>query len=230
MKNIKRNKKNMDEFIKSYLEFNDIVLNNLLIDLRTHFDDNQNNFAHICKSIYKIWSYCKKNYYKAKDNEYYNSYKLLAKFGFDKKAVSRLTQCYERFVYDYETDNKVPLGVLPKVCLKFEFCDFSPSKLFELLPLSQDTAMELVQKQLITPTMTVKEIREYIKTLKDGTDKAEKVVEVANNDYNEEDIPMAFDPKKEYDFEYFNRKTKNELVSICVSYQDYLKKLKSKKK
>ena len=217
----------MEEFIKSYLEFNDIVLNNLLIDLRTHFDDNQNNFAHICKSIYKIWSYCKKNYYKAKDNEYYNSYKMLAKFGFDKKAVSRLTQCYERFVYDYETDNKVPLGVLPKVCLKFEFCDFSPSKLFELLSLSQETVEESVSKQLIKPTMTVKQIREYIKTLKDGSDKAEKVIE--DTTINEDDIPMAYDPKQEYEYSYFETKTKNQLLNIVWELQKAYQKLKSNK-
>ncbi len=217
----------MEEFIKSDLEFNDIVLNNLLIDLRTHFDDNQNNFAHICKSIYKIWSYCKKNYYKAKDNEYYNSYKLLAKFGFDKKAVSRLTQCYEKFVYDYETDNKVPLGVLPKVCLKFEFRDFSPSKLFELLSLSQETVEELVSKQLIKPTMTVKQIREYIKTLKDGSDKAEKVIE--DTTINEEDIPMAYDPKQEYEYSYFETKTKNQLLNIVWELQKAYQKLKSNK-
>lgn len=218
----------MEEFIKSDLEFNDIVLNNLLIDLRTHFDDNQNNFAHICKSIYKIWSYCKKNYYKAKDNEYYNSYKLLAKFGFDKKAVSRLTQCYEKFVYDYETDNKVPLGALPKVCLKFEFCDFSPSKLFELLSLSQETVEELVSKQLIKPTMTVKQIREYIKTLKDGSDKAEKVIE--DTTINEDDIPMAYDPKQEYEYSYFETKTKNQLLNIVWKLQKAYQKLKKEKK
>lgn len=217
----------MEEFIKSYLEFEDIVLNNLLIDLRTHFDDKQVNFAQICKNIYKIWSYCKKNYYKAKDNEYYNSYKLLAKFGFDKKAVSRLTQCYARFVYDYETDNKVPLGVLPKVCLKFEFCDFSPSKLFELLSLSQDTVEEVVAKQLIKPTMTVKQIREYIKTLKDGSDKAEKVIE--DTTINEDDIPMAYDPKQEYEYSYFETKTKNQLLNIVWELQKAYQKLKSNK-
>lgn len=217
----------MEEFIKSDLEFNDIVLNNLLVDLRTHFDDKQVNFAHICKSIYKIWSYCKKNYYKAKDNEFYNSYKLLSKFGFDKKAVSRLTQCYERFIYDYETDNKVPLGALPKVCLKFEFCDFSPSKLFELLSLSQETVEETVSKQLIKPTMTVKQIREYIKTLKDGSDKAEKVIE--DTCINEDDIPMAYDPKQEYEYSYFETKTKNQLLNIVWELQKAYQKLKNYK-
>ena len=208
----------MEEFIKSDLEFEDDKLFWLVERLRDVFNNSQDNFSNLCEAIYNIWSYCKGNYWKAKDNEYYNSYKLLAKFGFDKKAVSRYKQCYERYVHKEQ-------GGLHSL-----YEDFTPSKLFELLVLSDETVKSSISNGLIKPTMTVKQIREYIKTLKDGTDKAEKVVEVANNDYNEEDIPMAFNPEKEYDFEYFNRKTKNELVSICVSYQDYLKKLKSKKK
>ncbi len=208
----------MEEFINSDLEFEDNELYWLVERLRDNFNDSQLNFAKTCECIYNIWKYCKGNYYKAKDNEYYNSYKLLAKFGFDKKAVNRYKNCYERYVH-------------PQSCSLYPiYEDFTSSKLFELLVLSEDTAKNSIINGLVLPTMTVKQIREHIKTLKDGTDKAEKVVEVANNDYNEEDIPMAFNPEKEYDFEYFNRKTKNELVTICVSYQDYLKKLKSKKK
>ena len=208
----------MEEFINSDLELEDNELYWLVERLRDNFNDSQLNFAKTCECIYNIWKYCKGNYYKAKDNEYYNSYKLLAKFGFDKKAVNRYKNCYERYVH-------------PQSCSLYPiYEDFTSSKLFELLVLSEDTAKNSIINGLVLPTMTVKQIREHIKTLKDGTDKAEKVVEVANNDYNEEDIPMAFNPEKEYDFEYFNRKTKNELVTICVSYQDYLKKLKSKKK
>lgn len=218
----------MEEFIKSDLEFNDIVLNNLLIDLRNHFDDRQVNFAHLCKSIYKIWSYCKYNFYKAKDNEYYNSYKLLAKFGLDKKAVFRLKQCYLRFVYDYETDNKLPLYALPKVCLKFEFSDFSPSKLFELLSLSQETVEEVIAKQLITPTMTVKQIRDYINTLKDGSDKADKVIEKTTEDETlEETIPMAYDPTMHYDFDYFKNMSKPQLINNIWELQKEYERLKA---
>lgn len=205
----------MEEFINSDIDFEDKELHYLMNELSDCFEDNQLNFCKLCKTIYNIWSYCKSNYWKAKDNEYYNSYKLLAKFGFDKKAVSRYKQCYERFIMQ-----GTPI-------LYNDYREFTPSKLFELLTLSQDTAMELVKKQLITPTMTVKQIREYIKTLKDGTDKAEKVIE--DTTINEEDIPMAYDPKQEYEYSYFETKTKNQLLNIVWELQKAYQKLKSNK-
>ncbi len=205
----------MEEFIKSDLDFEDSELHLLMLALQDCFEDNQINFCQTCKTIYDIWSYCKKSYFKAKNNEYYNSYKLLAKFGFDKKAVNRYKQCYERFVLQGAN------------VLLNDYKDFSPSKLFELLVLSSETSDELVKKQFIKPTMTVKQIREYIKTLKDGSDKAEKVIE--DTTINEDDIPMAYDPKQEYEYSYFETKTKNQLLNIVWELQKAYQKLKSNK-
>lgn len=203
----------MEEFIKSDLEFEDNNLYWLVERLRDCFYLDKNNFNSLCEAIYNIWSYCKGNYWKAKDNEYYNSYKLLEKFGFDKKAVSRYRLCYEKFVAD---------NLMSKLVK-----DFTPSKLFELLSLSQETISQLIEKQLITPTMTVKQIREYIKTLKDGSDKAEKVIE--DTTINEDDIPMAYDPKQEYEYSYFETKTKNQLLNIVWELQKAYQKLKLNK-
>lgn len=205
----------MEEFINSDLDFEDNELHLLMLALQDCFEDNQINFCQTCKTIYDIWSYCKKSYFKAKNNEYYNSYKLLAKFGFDKKAVNRYKQCYERFVLQGAN------------VLLNDYKDFSPSKLFELLVLSSETSDELVKKQFIKPTMTVKQIREYIKTLKDGSDKAEKVIE--DTTINEDDIPMAYDPKQEYEYSYFETKTKNQLLNIVWELQKAYQKLKSNK-
>ena len=202
----------MEEFIKSDLEFEDDKLFWFVERLRDVFNNSQQNFCKLCEAIYNIWSYCKGNYWKAKDNEYYNSYKLLAKFGFDKKAVSRYKQCYERFV------NLQNLTLLPI------YENFTPSKLFELLVLSDETVKSSISNGLIKPTMTVKQIREYIKTLKDGTDKAEKVIE--DTTINEEDIPMAYDPKQEYEYSYFETKTKNQLLNIVWELQKAYQKLK----
>ena len=204
----------MENFIKCDLEFEDDKLFWLVEHLKECFNKNKDNFNSLCEAIYNIWSYCKNNYWKAKNNEYYNSYKLLAKFGFDKKAVSRYKQSYEKFVAD---------NTISKIVK-----DFAPSKLFELLPLSQDTIFELVEKQIIVPTMTVKEIREYIKTLKDGTNKPDKVIEDTST-INEEDIPMAYDPKQEYEYSYFESKTKNQLLNIVWELQKAYQKLKSNK-
>ncbi len=205
----------MEEFIKSDLEFEDDKLFWLVERLRDVFNNSQDNFSNLCEAIYNIWSYCKGNYWKAKDNEYYNSYKLLAKFGFDKKAVSRYKQCYERYVHKEQ-------GGLHSL-----YEDFTPSKLFELLVLSDETVKSSISNGLIKPTMTVKQIREYIKTLKDGTDKAEKVIE--DTTINEEDIPMAYDPKQEYEYSYFETKTKNQLLNIVWELQKAYQKLKSNK-
>lgn len=205
----------MEEFIKCDLDFEDKELHLLMLELQHCFEYKQLSFCQICKTIYDIWSYCKKSYFKAKNNEYYNSYKLLEKFGFDKKAVNRYKQCYERFVFQESN------------VLYEHYKDFSPSKLFELLVLSSETSDELVKKQFIKPTMTVKQIREYIKTLKEGSDKAEKVIE--DTTINEEDIPMAYDPKQEYEYSYFESKTKNQLLNIVWELQKEYQKLKLKK-
>ena len=205
----------MEEFIRSDLEFEDDKLFWLVERLRDVFNNSQDNFSNLCEAIYNIWSYCKGNYWKAKDNEYYNSYKLLAKFGFDKKAVSRYKQCYERYVHKEQ-------GGLHSL-----YEDFTTSKLFELLVLSDETVKSSISNGLIKPTMTVKQIREYIKTLKDGSDKAEKVIE--DTTINEEDIPMAYDPKQEYEYSYFETKTKNQLLNIVWELQKAYQKLKLNK-
>lgn len=207
----------MEEFIDCKLEFEDFELNSLVSNLSLCFSKQRDCFVYICRDIYKIWQYCKGTYWKAKDNEYYNSYKLLAKFGFDKKAVSRYKSCYEKFIVDNEQT----------LSLAIPFLEFTPSKLFEMLSLTRETAFELIGKRIIIPEMTVKQIREVIKNLKDGFDRPEKVIEDIT--INEEDIPMAYDPKQEYEYSYFECKTKNQLLNIVWELQKAYQKLKKTK-
>lgn len=207
----------MESFIKCDLEFEDNELYWLVERLRDCFSNSQLNFAKLCESVYNIWKYCKGQFWKAKDNEYYNSYKLLEKFGFDKKAISRYKLCYERYIHQ-QSCSLYPM-----------YEDFTSSKLFELLVLSDDTAKNLIINGLITPNMTVKQIREYIKSLKDGTDKAEKVVETSS-EIVEEEIPMAYDVSKEYEYSYFEGKSKNQLLNIVWELQKAYQKLLKKSK
>ena len=201
----------MQDFTNFNIEFEDNNLTLLCNDLKNCYNDNQKNFARICVTIYNIWSYCKDNSYKAKNDDYYNSYKLLAKFGFDKKAVSRYKQCFERYIQGYDVNN---------VSVKTYFKDFSPSKLFELLVIPSEKLEELINKHIIYPEMTVKQIRDYIKSLKNG----------ANEEINEEEIPEAYDPTKKYDFSYFETKTKSQLLNIVWELQKAYQKLKEKRK
>ena len=191
---------------------------------------DQENFIELCyyfkllkKHFDNIETRVRCMYYNGYENKngrwYYEI--IIHDFGLEENTVNRMIQIVNRF-----TEQKSDVGLK----IRSVFLGYSKSKLFELLALS-DTQIECgMQEQKLRPEMTVKAIREYVKTIKGGAKMENKVLEDTNNSYNEDDIPMTFDPKEEYDFEYFNRKTKNELVTICVSYQDYLKKLKSKKK
>ena len=58
----------MENFICSDLQFEDKGLNELCNWLVACYGNNQYIFAKTCFSIYNIWSYCKGNYFKAKNN------------------------------------------------------------------------------------------------------------------------------------------------------------------
>lgn len=206
------------------LEFDYEDFNILLKNLNSYFKDQQKNFCQIAFCVYKISTYFDTHYIgkERKTQEYYDKYKLLAKFGFDKTAISRLSNCYLRFMTG--TDER-------DINLKPWFEGFSPSKLFELLKLSDLTLESQIDKGLITPQMTVKEIREKIKLISNGKDKAEKVLEKIEEENHEEEIPPAYNPQKHYDFDYFKEKSKAQLLNMIWDLQkEYEKLLKGAKK
>jgi ferritin-like protein len=206
----------MENFIISDIDFEDERLQILCTELRKCFVNKQTCFAKICETIYYIWSYCRNNYLKAKDNEYYNSYKLLAKFGFDKKSVSRYKQCYEKFIHK------------PSCTVESLYLEYSASKLFELLPLSMLTIEDIVKQKIITAEMTVKQIREVVKNLTANGEKLDKVTEDLSTEINEDEIPMAYDPTKKYEYSYFENMNKSQLLNIVWELQKAYQKLKSK--
>lgn len=206
------------------LQFDDKNIKYLIDNLNQCFLEKQNNFSKISFLVFSISSYFDKNYTskEIKSNEYFDKYKLLSKFGFDKTAISRLCNCYKRFI-DGSSLNDVKL--------KLWFNGYSPSKLYELLKLSQLTLEDIINKGLINPSMSVKEIREYIKTISTGKDKAEKVLEqTEESEIKEEDIPMAYNPKQHYDFDYFEEKTKSQLLNIVWDLQKEYERLKKELK
>lgn len=213
-----------DYVLNNELEFDNEDFNLLLKNLNSYFKDQQKNFCQIAFCVYKISTYFDTHYIgrEKKTQEYYDKYKLLAKFGFDKTAISRLSNCYLRFMTG--TDER-------DINLKPWFEGFSPSKLFELLKLSDLTLESQIDKGLITPQMTVKEIREKIKLISNGKDKAEKVLEKIEEENYEEEIPPAYNPQKHYDFDYFKEKSKAQLLNMIWDLQkEYEKLLKGAKK
>lgn len=212
----------MENFkINALPEMEDEELQSLVKQLEQSFKQSQANFALSCYSIYRVWKYCKGRYFKSKNEEYYNSYLLLAKFGFDKKAVSRYVNCFERFCF-CTLDGK-------DIKLLDQYQTYSPSKLYELLPLTDDCIANCFEQKIIHSNMTVKEIRNEVKFLIHGEEAPQQADPNLNTDeINEEEIPMAYDPSKEYEFEYFKSKSKNQLLNMIWELQKVYQKLKKK--
>ena len=206
----------MENFVKDNIEFEDEKLNKLLKTLRSCYVKQQNNFAELCFCISRIHEYFENNYFKAKDNEYYNEKKLLKKFGFNRQAVSRYIHCFKRFCYLTSSEDDAKCFVIS------DFYGFSPSKLFELLVLSNEEILKYLKTGEIKFSMTVKELRKFIKSL--YSESEEQMIEI-----KEEEIPDAYDPTKVYDYSYFEGKSKNQLLNIVWELQNYLKKIKRSK-
>ncbi len=206
----------MENFLKDNIDFEDENLNKLIKILKKCYDKQQNNFAELCFCMSRLHEYFENNYFKAKDNEYYNEKKLFMKFGFNRQAVSRYIQCFKRFCYLTSSDEDAKCFIIS------ELYGFSPSKLFELLVLSDEEIMKYLKSGEIKFSMTVKEIRKFIKSL--NNDSEDQKAEI-----NEEEIPEAYDPAKVYDYSYFEGKSKNQLLNIVWELQNYVKKIKRSK-
>lgn len=203
------------------IEFEDVNLNELVKCLNQCFYNKQTQFAKLAFVVYKILNYAGVSTYKrTKTGDYYTSTTLLEAFGFDKSSITKYKQSYEKFCQGTNFDN---------VSVKTYFIKFSSSKLFELLPLSFETLENVIDKKLITPEMTVKKIREYVKNLKIGNSDCDNVIEDTKN-INEDEIPMAFDSKQEYDYSYFETKTKSQLLNITWDLYKECQKLRKEKK
>lgn len=213
----------MEDFKQFNLIFCDEKLNILIDKLNGVFLDKQKNFCQLCTTIYGILSYCKNLSYKVKClNEgkiYYSSYDILEKFGFDRKHISRYKQCYEKFIEITDVGEKI----------KDVFYGFSPSKLMELLILSEKQLEKDIKSNKLTSEMSVKQIREYVKSLKGGEKEENKVLEECTSEENDEELEMAFDPKKWYKAEYYQAQSKAVLVSFCVELQDTVQNLLKRK-
>jgi len=209
------------------IEFEDKELTSLVKTLEACLRDTQKNFCYLCATIYRIsnWFDSNKYYCKDKNNYWHDKYSLLGKFGFEKTAISRLSNCYVRFMIEQHQTHEVRLTPY--------FENFSPSKLFELLKLSERTLCESIEKDLIKPSMTVKQIREYIKQIEKGDNPSNKVLEQTqqnNENVEDEEIPMAYNPKQHYDFDYFENKSKSQLLNMIWELQKEYERLKDKRK
>ena len=200
----------MEDFKLSDEEFEDNELNDLIKLLKKSYDKSIESFCLLCKAVNEINEKFKNMpVYKTKrTGANYNKLEFFALFGFTQQEVSKYCNCYLKYVCNS------PAGGLN---LQPVFLGYTPSKLFELLSVSNDQLMRDMESGALKASMTKMQIREYVKALKGGT--SSKVLE-ENDDYaSEDDIPLAFNPETRYDLEYFENLCRAELINCCLTYQ-----------
>ena len=145
---------------------------------------------------------------------------IMSGFGISKSESSRLLSCYEKFVTK-ETDKPMILA---------EFYGFSKSKFFELLQVDNEQLRKDLQNKVLRFDFTIKQIRDYVKNLKTLEKQQARLngnVKEEKEEIIEEEIPMAYNPQQHYDFDYFQEKSKAQLLNIVWELQKEYEKLKT---
>lgn len=233
----KFNQNMYDYQLKGNLGLED-VNDNRLIDLITKFNKlfkkESQNFAELCFLTYRVnelfVEYRKSGKYLLDKHKNPITFDEIMKgFGFDSSQSSRLLACYNKYCCLSESD--IEKATCKIIC---EYENFSKSKLIELLPVDNEQLFNDIKSKVVRPDMTVKQIRDYVKNYyalqkqKENLfkDKEEKVEE----EFDESEIPMVYDPTKYYEFSYFESKTKSQLLNMIWDLQKEYLKLKEKNK
>lgn len=206
------------------------LLKSLINKLDKCFEKDNNNFAELCFTVYRI----KLLFDKYKEVHFWgssrnlNSYSfdsIMTGFGISKSESSRILSCYDKYCClscsDLET---------AKCSIVDEFKGFSKSKLFELLVVDNDQLLQDLKTQVLRFDMSVTTIRKYVKNLqelkKQQAKLNQKQEEKLEDESFEEDIPPAYNPQQHYDFDYFAEKNKAQLLNIVWDLQKEYEKLK----
>ena len=205
--------KQLDKYIK--------CLNNV-------FKKENQNFAELCFYVYQVRALFYGNKYchnKKGQVLMFNS--IMQQFGLNDTEISRLCSCYDKFMETTLSEDRITIIGYK---IKDIFFPFSKSKLFELLPVENSQLETDIKNKVLRDDMSVTSIREYVKNYK-ALQKANKKItdekeDEAQEEINEDEIPMAYDPKKYYEFDYFEEKSKAQLLNMIWDLQKEYQKLK----
>ena len=200
------------------------------------FKNDCYNFAETCFVVYQIKVLFDNYYFYHRNNEIYTFDTIMQGFGIGTSESSRLLGCYDKFCI------LVEYGSGKQACkISDEYYGFSKSKLFELLVIPNEQILLDIKSKVLRADMSVKSIREYVKNYKE-LQKANKRLENGEESSAQEDspaeldeeIPMAYDPKKSYEFSYFESKTRSQLLNMIwekqKAYENLEKQLKKELK
>ena len=201
---------------------------NYIKNINKCFTKDNNNFIELCYYVYNLKTLFDNYYLSCRDKQgkTYTFKDIMDNFGLNDIEISRLCSCFEKFVI-VDSDNKNPV-------LVEEFKYFSKSKLIELITVPNEQLLQDIKTKVLRPDMSVKTIRVYVKNYKELQKQNKKLFEEQEEqkeeEINEEDIPMAYNPKLHYDFSYFEEKTKAQLLNIVWQLQTEYERIKKEKR
>lgn len=205
-------------------------ISNYIKNINKCFTKDNNNFVDLCYYVYNLKALFDSYVYlpcRDKLGRNYTFKDIMDNFGLNDTDISRLCSCYEKFII-VDSDKKNPALLLG---LQY----FSKSKLIELLSIPTEQIMQDIKNKVLRADMSVKTIRAYVKNYKELQKQNKKLnkdkeEEQEEEQIQEEEIPMAYNPKLHYDFSYFEEKTKAQLLNIVWQLQTEYEKLKEKNK
>lgn len=198
------------------------------------FDKEQDNFVDLVYYIYQLnglftdYNQVAFGRIYTKSNKEYTFDDIMQGFGFDRTQVCRFIKTYDKFlIFDNGKPKLVPY-----------ISDFSKSKIFELLQVDEKQLHKDISNGVLRSDMSVKQIREYVKNYKALETQNKKLSEEPKEQEEvekpiEEDIPLVYNPKQHYDFLYFEKQSKAQLLNIVWELQkeyERIVKLKNNKK
>ena len=202
-------------------------LSRLLDKINLVYKKEQTNFAELCFLVFSVKKmfddyFDKTAHFLATARQSYKTFdSIMRSFGIDETQTSRILKVYEKFV---ELKDEKPH-------IKENLFGFSKSKLFELLSIDYDQLSVDIKNKVLRPDMSVKSIRDYVKNYQAIQKQKKKLnepqEEKEEEEFNEEDIPAAYNPQQHYEFEYFEEKTKSQLLNIVWELQREYEKLKT---
>ena len=199
-------------------------LEQLLNGINSSFNDENESFYSLCYYVSELKQFMQSKIVYDTRQVMYQFDTIMQQFGLKESVVSRIIASYNKY-FSQERDKN---GYLQKYSIMEIFQPFSKSKLFELLIVPKEQLIHDIETKILRPNMSVKTIRQYVKNykaqLKLNDEKRPK-----EEKQEDEDIPMIYDPKKYYDFSYFENKNKAQLLNMIWDLQKAYQELKKQK-
>lgn len=204
-------------------------LKNCIKAMNKCFDKEQNSFVDLVYYIYELnglftdYNRIAFGRVYTKSNKEYTFDDIMQGFGFDRTQVCRFIKTYDKFMV---IGNNKPQ-------LVSYISDFSKSKIFELLQVDEKQLQKDISNGVLRSDMSVKQIREYVKNYKALEKQNKKMSEEPKEQEEvekeiEEEIPPAYNPKQHYDFSYFEKQSKAQLLNIVWELQKEYERITKK--